>query len=446
MVTRVKPRYSKNNTSPTKKVFIESLGCSKNLVKSEAVASVLRDNGYSFLDASENSGDANLIIINTCGFIKSARTEAEERIDHYINQGKTPKNILVVGCYASRFSQILKNKYPYCTIIENQDPMLGIKYALKLETSSPFQRMLSTRYYAYEEIADGCSKACSYCLIPSIKGNYKSKPRESVIAELKLLTEQRNVREIVLIAQDTASYGFDLSPKDSLLSLVESIAKIKEIDWIRIMYLYPILSIDKIHQILSTEKVVSYLDIPLQHYSKKILSLMNRPTNIESYLDELFTYKTKHPSLTLRSTFMVGFPGETEEDFLIMSRGLKKYPFDRAGFFAYSKEPDTYSAELTGQVHPSTKKRRLKEVYRIQEDVSKLENQKLIGKELSVLIENFDPNTRRATGRTYREAPEVDPSVIISGNPIRLKSKVGSIQTMKIASADAYEIKGTLRE
>jgi ribosomal protein S12 methylthiotransferase len=446
VVTRVKPRYLKNNTSPTKKVFIESLGCSKNLVKSESIASLLNANGYSFLSASENPVDASLVIINTCGFIKSARKEAEDRIDQFESMWKAGKRILVVGCYASRFSKFLKKKYPNCTIVENQNPILGIQDALQIKSVNPCQRLLSTRFYAYEEIAEGCSKSCSYCLIPSIKGPYRSKSRESIITEIKSLCEQRNVREIVLIAQDTASYGSDFTSKDTLLSLVQSISAIKDLDWIRIMYLYPILSLNTLHQILSVEKVVPYLDMPLQHFSKKVLTLMNRPSNLEPYLEELFTYKIKHPSLTLRSTFMVGFPGESEEDFSLLAKGLTNYPFDRAGFFSYSREQDTTAATFAVQVHPSTKKRRLQEVYRIQEKISKMENQKFIGKEMNVLLENFDPNTRKAFGRTYREAPEVDPSVIISGNPIRLKNKVGSIQTLKIASAEAYEIQGTLKE
>jgi ribosomal protein S12 methylthiotransferase len=442
----VKPRYSKNNTSLAKKVFIESLGCSKNLVKSEAIASLLRANGYAFCASFENSTDAEIIIINTCGFIKSARQEAESVINKFKASWIAGKKVVVVGCYASRFSKILKKKFPLCTIIENMDPVIGIQQALELENSSPRNRIVSTNAYAYLEIATGCSKSCSYCLIPSIQGSFTSKSKKIILTEIQNLCEQNNLKEIVLIAQDTASYGLDLHPRDSLLSLVTSLSTIKSIDWIRIMYLYPILSVDTLQKILSTEKVIPYLDMPLQHFSPKILHLMNRPENIELYMDKLFQLKSEHPVLTLRSTFMVGFPGEKEEDFEILKRGLLKYPFDRAGFFSYSREKETTADSLPEQVHSSTKKKRLQEAYSIQETISREQNQKYIGKTLPVLLESFEPTKQIALGRTYREAPEVDPVVTITGNPFRLKRKIGSIQTMKITQATAYEIQGSLQE
>jgi ribosomal protein S12 methylthiotransferase len=446
VVTRVKPRYSKNNSKQPKIVFIESLGCSKNLVKSESIASLLHCNGWSFCSASDSPMDADMIVVNTCGFIKSARLEAEASLKKYESPLQAGKKVLVVGCYASRFTEALRKKYPQCNVIENRDPVLGIQEALDLNPIDPIDRILSTDSYVFLEIATGCSKSCSYCLIPSIQGIYKSKTRDLILAEVRKLLDQKKIQEIVLIAQDTASYGADLDPKESLLSLVTSLSQIKEIQWIRIMYMYPTLPLETIHAILSLEKVIPYLDMPLQHFSPAILSLMHRPGNIKPYMDQLFEYKTKHPALTLRSTFMVGFPGETIEDFEMLKQGLKNYPFDRAGFFAYSREKETEAYYLTNQVSSSTKAKRLKEAYQVQEIISKKENQKWIGLSIPVLLERYETQKRQAFGRTYREAPDVDPEVIISGNPFHLKRKIGSIQTMKITSASAYEIQGSLQE
>jgi ribosomal protein S12 methylthiotransferase len=445
VVTRVKPRYSKNNQPKTKLIFIESLGCSKNLVKSELIASILSKNGYSFSTNQDVPKSSDLVIINTCGFIKAARDEAEQVIKKY-NSLLTSVPVLIIGCYASRFSLELQRKFPGCIIIDSIDPLEGLKKYLNLNNKTFLTRKLSTCHFAYLEISAGCNKSCSYCLIPSIQGFLKSKTKPSLLKEVQALVEENSIKELVLIAQDTASYGSDLSPKESLLSLIKTLSEIKDIRWIRIMYLYPTLPIVELTKILECEKVVPYLDIPLQHFSPRILKQMNRPSNINPYLKKLFEYKEKHPLLTLRSTFMVGFPGETEEDFNLLLQGLKQYRFDRAGFFAYSRENETMAYSLPEQVHASTKKRRLKLAYSVQEEISLLENQKWISKTLPVLLEKYNPEGHYALGRTYREAPEIDPEVFISGNPFHLKKKIGTIQNMKITEASAYEIRGSLQE
>lgn len=444
MVTRVKPRYLKNKSNLNKTALLENLGCSKNLVKSEAICSVLLNSGYALLSTKDLSNLADLIIINTCGFIKSARLEAESTIENIQSFLKKEGSLVVVGCYASRFAEELQKKYPQCIILDNLDPVEGIVQFLKQTNNELNQRIISTGYYAYLEISTGCEKSCSYCLIPSIQGPLKSKSLQKVIDEAKKVVELNPVKEIVLIAQDTAAYGKDITPTLSLLKLIDSLSRINNLEWIRLLYFYPQKPFSQLKEILSIDKVVPYLDIPLQHFSPKILKLMNRPSNLSPFLDQLFNFKQKNPLLTLRSTFMVGFPGETEEDYQLLVKGLHQYPFDRAGFFAYSREKETASDLLPHQVHSSTKQKRLREAYRIQETISLRENQKWVGHEMPVLLEYFDTEKQHAIGRTYREAPEIDPLVIVKGNPFRLKRKMGTIQSMKITETTAYQVQGIL--
>lgn len=424
---------------------IRNLGCSKNLVTSEAIARLFQDNEFKLLDANQENFDKSYIVINTCGFLHSAREEANQEIQKAIDQNPTAKNVIVVGCYAHRFSPILEKMFPGCTIIRNKDPIEGLADTLKLPNKNPqHSRIVSTSYYTYLELSKGCDRSCSFCLIPSIKGPYKSKPQKVLVDEMKAISDQKNVKEVILIAQDTSIYGLDLTPQKSLASLVKEISKISSLEWIRILYLYPTLSVSTMKELLAIDKVIPYFDIPIQHYSQTILSAMNRPQNLKHYLDSLFHFKSKNPSLTFRSTFMVGFPGETEENFKELLSGLFRYPFDRAGFFAFSKEVGTEAIKLKDHIHPSTKNRRLKEAYSFQERISRRENRKWINQTMKVLIERLDPIKKMAYGRTYREAPDVDPEIKISGNYSILKAKVGTIQDITITDADAFWLAGTL--
>lgn len=424
---------------------IKSLGCSKNLVNSEEIAGLFLENGYHISDSKQVKANKEYILINTCGFLKTARDEADLEIQKSIESIDKVKNIIIVGCYASRFASVLERKFPDCTIISSKDPLEGLKKTLKLTKKiSHNPRIVSTPYYTYLELSKGCNRTCSFCLIPSIKGLYQSKPKQNLIDEIKAITDKNNIKEVIFIAQDTSIYGLDLSPQETLTSITKEISKISSLEWIRILYLYPTMSVSTMKDLLSIDKVIPYFDIPIQHYSQTLLSAMNRPQNLTHYLDSLFHFKSKNPSLTLRSTFMVGFPGETEENFKELLSGLYRYPFDRAGFFAYSKEAGTEAAKLKNHIHPSTKNRRLKEAYSFQEKISRRENKKLIGQQAKILIERIDPINKLAYGRSYREAPDIDPEVKISGNYSILKTMLGTMQDVIITDADAYTISGNL--
>jgi len=425
---------------------IINLGCFKNLVEAEKFAFYLSENGYAFCNLF-NSPDVDLVVINTCAFIKSARREALETIKKvlYLKNRGICKKVVITGCYAKMFHNKGAKKFPEVDFICIKEPIKEISnfLSIKREPANLFNRIPSTKFYSYLKIAEGCNRNCSFCLIPSIKGSLSSVPLDKLIDEARILSEEFEIKELIIIAQDTISYGKDLSYKSGLLRLLEKLSKIENLKWIRVMYLYPSVNKNLLKNLLSIEKVVSYIDVPLQHCSKKILKSMNRPTNVIDFAEDLVSLREDFENLSLRTTFIVGFPGEDESSFNELLRFLSKYKFDRAGFFKYSREKFTPAYGMPNQIDSKTKNERLKLAYQLQKRISDNIRKSFIGKKMDVIIEEISEDGY-AFGRTERDAPEIDEGVIIKGNSELLKDKLGEIVKVKMIASKDYNLIGEI--
>jgi len=424
-------------------VSLISLGCVKNTVLSEKIASLFSENGFQVVPESPST---DLFIINTCGFLQIAREEGlsviQDILDTYsVNQHQ----IIILGCYAYRFPNEIQQYYPSVTLLSHQDPIQAVEEYLAVQ-SKPTHRLLSTSHYAYLRIAQGCNRRCSYCLIPSIKGGYKSFQPSALFEECCYIAHHFPVQELVLIAQDTSRYGLDLTPKSNLLSLVRSISQLELFPWIRILYMYPNqFSYSELRDLFSIPSVIPYIDMPLQHYHPEMLQKMNRPIDGFSYMEKIYALREDFPLMTFRSTFIVGYPGETEEHFAFLCRKLQELPLDRVGFFAYSNEKEASSYLLKDQIPDSVKENRLQEAYRIQESISLQLDSSHISQTLPVLLQQYNSLKRCAIGRSIREAPDVDPSIFVYGNPFRLKKRVGSIVNCTLTHVTTDEMKAQVQ-
>ena len=435
----LRKKYSKTNN---KSVSVISLGCPKNLVSSENLCGYFIENGYTLTNLFTSSQPIDIVLINTCSFIKSARREAINTIKkvlEYKDKGMC-KKVVVTGCYAQRFATELREKVPDVDFINSNESFVDLSNFLNNKNESCYKRIPSTNYYAYLKIADGCDRNCSFCLIPSIKGRYKSRSITSILDEASMLVSEYGIKELILIAQDTESYGKDISLKNGLVEITKKLSKIRDLKWIRIMYLYPTDNLEFFRNLLSIDKVVSYLDIPLQHCSAKILKRMNRPTNVLSFTDNLMKLRSEFKNLAIRSTFIVGFPGEDETAFNELIDFLVTYKLDRVGFFAYSNEKFTNAYSLTDQVNSMIKQERLKIAYKTQKDISDKIRKRFVGKTINVLIENFLDKEGYAFGRTERDAPDIDEGIIVKGDTEYLKKNVGKIIKAKITNSIDYNL------
>lgn len=438
----LKKRYSKTNNNKSASVI--SLGCPKNLVSSENLCGYFIENGYNLTNLFSSSQPIDIVLINTCSFIKSARREAIDTINKvltYKDKGMC-KNVVVTGCYAQRFPSEIRKKIPDVDFINSNNSLDDLSNFLNNKNEPCYKRIPSTNYYAYLKIAEGCDKNCSFCLIPSIKGRYKSRPITSILNEANMLVSEYGIKELILIAQDTESYGKDISLKNGLITLTEKLSKIKDLEWIRIMYLFPTENLSFFRDLLSIDKVVSYLDIPLQHSSTNILKKMNRPISILNFTDNLMKLRNEFENLAIRSTFIVGFPGEDEAAFNDLINFLVTYKFDRAGFFPYSKEKFTEAYYLTDQVSSRVKQERLKIAYKTQKDISTKIRKRFIRKSMDALIEGFSDKEDYAFGRTERDAPDIDEGIIIKRNTEYLKKNIGQIIKVKITDSIDYNLIG----
>ncbi len=431
---------TKQQQHPKKKASFINLGCAKNRVITEKIAFLLLSN---FISVVPESNETNYFLINTCGFLETARQETEFFIQNVIDTYSVPhKNIIVFGCYASRFPDRLREQFPDITIIEDRDPIAGIAKWL----SSPVdytKRMITTSNFAYLRISEGCSKQCAYCLIPSIKGPYRSFSKEDILRECNFISTRFHVKELILLAQDTSLYGSDLQSQDTLISLVDSIQKLRAFRWIRVLYLYPTFSVENIRKLLSIRSVVPYLDIPLQHLHPDILTSMKRPPNAIDSVASYISLRKEFPTLAIRSTFIVGYPGETESQFQFLLSNLQKYPLDRVGFFTYSREQFTSSYDLPNQIPEEVKIHRLQEAYAVQEKISQKLDTGFINTNLPVLLEHFGYHSQAFYGRSTRESPDVDLRVQVKGDTSWLQSKIGSILPCSIKEVTPDLIKAS---
>ncbi len=424
-----------------KNALVYNLGCPKNLVDSERLCSLLTIKGIKIHKTFDSVIDS--IWVNSCCFIQSAREETITTIKQYASCANA--KVIVFGCYANRYPHELRNLFPEMIIIDEKDPIAYLSTIWDGSPTDPIQRNLSNPFSAYLKIADGCDRACSFCIIPSIKGPYFSIPIHHLLQEVKTLCHQYPIKELNIIAQDTSRYGNDIKPTSlNLIDLVSQISDNYDIPWIRVMYLFPSLEFDFIDQLLSIPRVVPYLDMPMQHVSPKILSLMNRPNNFEQTVQTLQKLRKKHPDLALRSTFIVGFPGETHNDFERLCEFLNDFRFERCGFFAYSDENDAPSYHLPDKVPSDIAQERLHKAYQIQHDIQKVNNKKFIGCQIPVLIERWNGIKKELIGRTVWDAPEIDQEVVITNLSPRFSQKKGDILPVTIINSDACVMEGSL--
>ena len=435
------------------KVGMVSLGCPKNQVDAEIMLSILQKNGYE-ITADENQADA--IIVNTCGFIGDAKQEA---IDNIIELGELKKQnklkaIIVTGCLAERYrDEILKEMPEVDAVVgigENKNICAIVDKVLNNDSFSCYSdknnllmnadRLLTTPpYTAYLRIADGCDNKCTYCAIPMIRGGFRSREMENIIAEAKSLAEN-GAKEIILIAQDTTRYGEDLYGEYKLPDLLDNLPKIDGIEWIRILYTYPDKITDElISAIKRNSKVLHYLDIPMQHASDKVLKRMNRSGNGEDLKNIINKLRKEIPDITIRTTFIVGFPGEDEKDFETLAEFVKETKFNRMGAFAYSAEEGTPAAEFPDQIDEDVKERRLEVLMAEQSVVNDELSESQIGKDLDVLVEGYDRMNKCYYGRSKMDAPDIDGKVFFMSEK---KQKEGEILKLHIYDRIDYDLLG----
>jgi ribosomal protein S12 methylthiotransferase len=438
--------------SKTKNTFhLVSMGCSKNSVDSDSMVQLLIRDGYRAVNKPER---ASVLIVNTCGFIESARQESIAMLRELAEGKRAGQLLIAAGCLTQRYGAEVAKQVP------GVDGILGTRRWMDIvqvvrglrKTAHPtllyhlpetatvgtdeagVLRAHSYGSTAYLKIADGCRRPCAFCSIPLIKGTAVSRPMDAMLDEARRLRDM-GVRELILVAQDTTDYGHDLGLKDGLAILLENLSTaVPDLDWIRIMYAYPGYVTDRLIDVMtSSRQILHYLDMPLQHAHPETLRRMKRPSNMTWVHRTLEEMHAKMPDLAMRTTFIVGYPGETEEEFRALEEFVREARFDRAGAFLFSLEPGTSSEPLGDPVPPEVKQERFSRLMEIQENISLQVNQSYIGKKLDVLIEGF--NDGMAIGRSYRDTPEVDGLILVEE-----KLKVGEIFPVKITGAFTYDL------
>jgi ribosomal protein S12 methylthiotransferase len=428
------------------KVSVITLGCSKNTVDSERLMKQIQLNK---LNLTSDPNKAETIIINTCGFIEAAKEESINTILEAVslkNKGKI-KKVIVAGCLSERYKEELQKDIPEVDVYFGTENYEGIIKELggNLKKELLGERLLTTpSHTAYLKISEGCDHPCSFCAIPLMRGLHKSKPMEDLIKEAEYLAKN-NTKELVIIAQDTTDYGKDIYGTKKLAELLNKLSHINGIEWIRLMYAYPSqFPDDVIEEIKLNPKICKYVDIPLQHISNNVLKSMRRGVTAERTKELLTKLRKEIAEITIRTTFIVGYPNETEENFNELCDFVKEIQFDRIGTFTFSVEENTSSYILGNPISEEEKERRKNTLMEIQKEISLQKNETFIGKELKVLIEAVEGNFY--IGRSYRDAPEVDGEILINMKDKKLK--IGKFYDVLINDYDDYDLYGnvTLKE
>ena len=434
------------------KILFIQLGCSKNRVDGELMITHLTNAGFLMVDTEEES---DVIIINTCGFIEDAKKEA---ISEIFNAIAHEKKVIVTGCLSERYREEIMEEFPevygVCGIHDGDNIVTMVNTVMKQKKIALFSkesasadyahRVLTTPfYYAFLKIADGCSNGCSYCAIPKIRGKYQSRTMESILEEARELASQE-VTELIVIAQDTSRYGLDLYGKKMLVPLLEELEKVEGIRWIRIHYLYPEAVTEALlDTIASSEKILPYFDIPIQHCNSRILKLMNRYTTKEEILTLLRTIKKKIPHATIRTSLICGFPSETHEEHAELVSFVKEGYFDRLGVFPYSEEEGTPAKRIKGKVQKTVKQRRANEIMKLSAEISLRKNRERIGRTYTVLVEGIDTVNQIYFGRTYMDSPDIDGVLYFESDfPV----DIGEYVQVCVTGCDAYDLIGTAVE
>ena len=445
-----------------------SLGCSKNLIDTEVTIGLFKDHNYTIVN---NPSKADIIVINTCGFIEEAKEEAINTILEMAEYKKRNcKYLIVMGCLVQRYCKELEKSLPEVdlfipiqeydklwNIIENyiklnkksenketSKKISEIKQMPMLKQTEFLNREITTgKNYAYIKIGEGCSNKCTYCAIPYIRGPFVSRKMEDIIEEAKMLAK-KGIKELIVIAQDTTKYGVDIYGKPKLANLLEELSKIEEIKWIRFLYSYPEgITQELIDLVATNNKITKYFDIPIQHISNKILKTMNRKTSKQQIENLIKNIREKIPNVVLRTSLIVGFPGETKDDFIELQDFIKKANFDRLGTFMYSKEDGTPAEKLPNQIHGNTKKSRYNKIMKIQNEISKQIMKKRIGTKCDVLIEDMSFDRKYYIGRTIQDAPDIDGIIYIKN--IGNKNLLDQIITCEIEDISGeYDLVGKI--
>lgn len=439
-------------------ILFISLGCDKNLVDTEVMLGMLASRGYQMVD---DEAQADVIVINTCCFIHDAK---EESIQNILDMAEYKKNgrlkaLVVTGCLAQRYRQEILDEIPevdavlgttaYDKILDAIDEALKGQHTLTLADTDILpqvdtKRLVTTGgHFAYLKIAEGCDKHCTYCIIPKIRGNFRSVPMEQLIEEASYLAEQ-GVKELILVAQETTLYGKDLYGEKSLHKLLKELCKISGIRWIRILYCYPEEIYDELIQTIKEElKVCHYLDLPIQHANDEILKRMGRRTTKQELIDIIGKLRKEIPDIALRTTLITGFPGETNEQHEELMEFVDEMEFDRLGVFTYSPEEDTPAAKMDGQIEEEVKEERQAELMELQQEIAFDTAEDMIGREVLVMIEGKVADENAYVGRTYRDAPNVD-GLIFVNTDAELMS--GDFAKVTVSGAVDYDLIGGLSD
>ena len=448
-----------------------SLGCSKNLIDTEVTIGLFKDNNYKIVN---NPEEADILVINTCGFIETAKEEAINTILEMAEyKKKRCKYLIAMGCLVQRYYEDLIKALPEVDlfikideynqlwnkiedlikrkIVEKSKVKTSTKISeikpLPMPTYNEFmERVITTgKNYAYLKIGEGCSNKCTYCAIPYIRGPFVSRKMEEILDEAKMLAK-KGIKELIVIAQDTTKYGVDIYGESKLAELLEKLNKIKGIEWIRFLYSYPEGITDKlIETVANNDKIAKYFDIPIQHISDSILKKMNRKTSKENIIKIIEKIRNKIPNVTLRTSLIVGFPGETKENFEELLEFVRDTKFDKLGTFMYSKEEGTPAAKLSNQIHGNTKKARYNKIMEAQQEISKQILKEKIGKTYKILIEDISFDKKYLIGRTMQDVPEEDGLVYIKKDKNLSENEVlNSFVNCKIINVNNYDLIGEI--
>lgn len=436
------------------KIHFISLGCPRNLVDSEVMLGILMKSGYEVSEALE---EADYLVINTCGFLEASRKESRDTIQETLKSRKETAKLIVTGCMVQTHSEEMQQQFPGIDYLLGSGDVEGILKAVestqkgKIVTTArsyleigEVPRQLSTpKHYAYLKIAEGCRKRCAYCVIPTIKGPLRSKTQEQVMKEFNLLLAQ-GVREIVLIAQDLGDYGKERGSKNlgALIDLIKEMLKVEKDFWIRLLYLYPDEITDELIALIKSDKrICRYLDMPIQHINHTMLKSMRRATSREDIIATITKLRAEMPDIVIRTSLIVGFPGETEEQFEELVSFVQEYPLDNIGVFQFSREPGSHAYDLPGQISDEVKKKRYDKLMKTQKKVLSKLNKKWLGKKLPVVVEGYHPETKLLMrGRSYGQCPEIDGQVII--NDGRNVTAFGQVYTVEITDIADYDLVG----
>lgn len=435
------------------KISFISLGCDKNLVDSEKMLGILTEKGYSFTD---DTSQADICVVNTCSFINDAKEESIQNILDValLKQSGKLKKLIVTGCLAQRYAEEIEKEIPevdavigtnaydrICEVLESTE-YSAVEDLSRLPAPKAKRVITTGGHYAYLKISEGCAKHCTYCIIPKIRGDYHSYPMEYLIEEAERLAES-GVKELIIVAQETTLYGVDIYGKKMLPELLTRLSEIPGFVWIRVLYCYPEEITDELIEVIrNNSKICNYLDIPMQHCNDDILKKMGRKTSKADITNLVNKLRHQIPDIAIRTTFIVGFPGETEENFAELLDFVDEMSFDRVGVFTYSPEEDTPAAEFDNQIDEDVKNQRKDALMQLQQEVSYDNGQEAVGQELLVMIEGKLPEEHVYVGRTYKDAPEVDGYIFVYSAD---ELVTGDFAMVTVTGASEYDLIGEIK-